>query len=311
MRNFANPMSLNGWLSFEDETENCHIFLVKEDSSTHSQHLAIVKIKNKVNVLYTTGRQTTPTCSGCHSVNCQCLKIWKKKLESESSKKGSDDQDDEKVNDEQTVHYTDQDVRYGYNVSPILFPLNRCPNQRAILEARDTSQQINIPSEIHPSYEEKKCQHNNLFSVNPRLAQNFITVYSEDRGEQSYDCKLFYRVTEGPCKCEYHADSSSLMLYHVSVGVFIDYCMLNSFIINYVNCGQTALSFHKATKMKIQSKGKRYRFKLSYSSWNSACDGFVSLLQFDILSCFTCKTCKTTPKYFIGKYRVSQTKTRP
>ena len=48
-----------------DPSTVVEIFHKKEGSSTCSQHLALVITKSKTSLLYTTGRQCTPSCSMC------------------------------------------------------------------------------------------------------------------------------------------------------------------------------------------------------------------------------------------------------
>ena len=44
-------------------------------------HLALIMTKSKTSLLYTTGRQCTPSCSMCTAQKCQCIRLWRKELD--------------------------------------------------------------------------------------------------------------------------------------------------------------------------------------------------------------------------------------
>ena len=45
------------------------------------QLLCVVRLDNRTRLLYTRGRQTTPSCDSCSSRGCKCLRAYKKFLE--------------------------------------------------------------------------------------------------------------------------------------------------------------------------------------------------------------------------------------
>ena len=45
------------------------------------QLLCVVRLDNRTRLLYTQGRQTTPSCDSCSSLGCKCLRAYKKVLE--------------------------------------------------------------------------------------------------------------------------------------------------------------------------------------------------------------------------------------
>ena len=121
-----------------------------------------------------------------------------------------------------------------------------------------------FPAELYPPLDTQKlCKHNNNFSESLSLASKTVTVFNE-RGEQTYDCNLFYRKTVGRCKCELHYDGSELMLYHISISMFVDYVTLQSFLIQYVNCGTTCYGYHKSLKDNCLGKPS---FKKKFSKF--------------------------------------------
>ena len=308
VRCFSNPMYLQNWLTLtadEDDgkEQKVEIFLRKESTRTTSQHLACVLDKDKVFLLNTTGRQMTPSCSGCHSPNCQHIRLWRKKLvEEDTQEKGvvtpDDDPKDNSLNNNRPVaHYLDRETQYGFNYKEIMFPFNRCENQKEILKSR-SEPGYSFPTELFPPFDpEKTCKHNNYFTDSLKFATSTVSVFDE-RGEHIHDCNLFYRKTAGSCKCEQHYDGSDLMLYHISVGKFVDYVTLQSFLIQYVNCGTTCYGYHKSLSDNCKALGSS--FNISYECFNRAADGFVYLLKFDIPEAFTCTNCHTSPKYFVG-----------
>ena len=135
IRDFKNPVTLDGWLELsedDDESSNVEIIHRKEEKATKTQHLA-------VSLLYTTGKQVTPTCSSCSSVSCQCVRSWKKHFKDASIEPVDDDlitnglegPDDALRED---AHYLDTEAQYGHNDTKIKFPLPTCPNRKSVLE---------------------------------------------------------------------------------------------------------------------------------------------------------------------------------
>ena len=155
----------------DEETTTVEIVHTKEDNSTRSQHLALVILKNKVSLLYTTGKQRTPTCSSCSSVFCQCVRAWKTKLTTattqfniqENNRNNSLNDDSlENVNNdiddcpkEDEAHYNQKDTRYGYNETEITFPLYSCPYQKSLIERKQKGS-FNLPEALIPKFDPKK-----------------------------------------------------------------------------------------------------------------------------------------------------------
>ena len=71
IRNFDNPVNLT-----DDDSNDLKVEIIhkKEDRSSKSQHLAVVFQKKKTSLLFTTGKQVTPTCTVCSSFKCQCIR---------------------------------------------------------------------------------------------------------------------------------------------------------------------------------------------------------------------------------------------
>ena len=51
------------------------------------QLLCVVRLDNRTRLLYTRGRQTTPSCDSCSSRGCKCLRAYKKFLEDEEKQR--------------------------------------------------------------------------------------------------------------------------------------------------------------------------------------------------------------------------------
>ena len=85
IRDFDCCWHLDGALQLfpdeEDDKTRVEIFHVREGSSTSSQTLALVFRKDKISIIYSTGRQITPVCSSCTASKCVCLRLWKSELD--------------------------------------------------------------------------------------------------------------------------------------------------------------------------------------------------------------------------------------
>ena len=308
VRNFKNPYYLDGWLSIgeydevEDDEIKCDIFLMKTTPrSTKSQHLALVAHENKFNILYTVGRQDTPTCTGHFSAKCSCVRFHAAKIEKVTAQnvqspvpEPEPEQPEEGAESAQNAHYLDQNEEFGYNKSDIFYPINKCPIQNHILKNRGDP--IALPANLYPPYQEDEvCQHGNQYSEDLRLVSNWVKVFSLS-GVKLYATKVYCRdTTSTSCRCQKHFDGHPLLLYHIQLGTFIDYQMLNEFFLLFCTSGVSAFAYHKSKKMLNPEN-----FDINYQTFNRACDGFVYHMKFDIEKCFTCKVCKTNPHMFVG-----------
>ena len=78
-----------------------------------------------------------------------------------------------------------------------------------------------------PRFEaENKCvRHGNLFKENDellRLSATHVVLYEENK-ETVYPCKVYYRETEGHCKCQQQYDGHDLLLFHMGLGRMVCY----------------------------------------------------------------------------------------
>ena len=313
VRSFKNPYYLNNWLELspdeDDEKEiKTKILLRKEKPGTSTQNLSVVIDREKFFLLYTVGKQSTPTCSGCSGRNCKHVRIWKKAFDLDVNVETqprnnivNDDHDDDDEENEapEPAHYDDQDIKYGHNNQDFIFPIQKSPEQKAILEARNAPGYC-FPSELVPEYSENircGCGKNNLFQESVFLVKTYVTVFDE-RGEHRHQCNLYARKSAGGCKCEFHYDGAPIMMYHIREGKFIDYVTLNSFIIQYVNCGITTYGFHKSIRDNCRAIGSQ--FSITYEAFNQACDGFVYLMNYDEEEAYSCSNCGLSPEFFVG-----------
>ena len=308
IRDFKNPIALDGWLELsedEDDTANStniEIIHKKEDRRSSTQHLAVVFFKRKVSLLYTTGKQVTPTCSSCSSVSCQCVRSWKKHLNDASVDEpivNNIEETEEVMKGE--AHYKDKEAQYGHNETHIKFPLPSCPDQKSVLEKIHDGT-FGLPSSLIPIFDPLKvCRlHGNAFKENDdhmKVCAKEVIVYHE-RGETVYDCTVYYRDTDARCKCRQNYDGHEYLIFHMGGGKMVDYITLQSYLISMVNSGSTAYSYHKTIKDLCQSLGNN--FSCSYQTFLEACDGFVNNLKFDLKVCFSCTNCGISPKYFVG-----------
>ena len=312
IRDFSNPMTLDGWLNLEEEEddENSVVAILhkKDGKTTKTQHLAVVFLsaKNKTSLLFTTGKQVTPTCSSCSSVNCHCVRAWKRKLKKENDIL-EEDKDEEHLAEEGDVqqdgesHYNMKDAHYSYNISDIKFPLHSCPKQKAVFEKKQNGT-FTFPQFIIPTYDENRtCEkHNNKFREDDNIAKlgsRHIILYHE-RGETIYEVDVYYRDSAGSCNCKQQFDGHEFMVLHIGGGKCVDYITLQSQLLSMVNSGTTTYGFHKTIVDNCKSLGSS--FQLNYRSFLQACDGFVANLNFDFAACFSCTNCGINPKYFVG-----------
>ena len=315
IRDFNNPYSLDGWLEItdDDDDENeekkvdVKIIHSKVDRSAKTQNLAVVFIGKKVSVLYTTGRQVTPTCSSCSSVNCSCVRAWKgylKKIEqSEQSEKGDEENEladeDDNIPDK-AAHYLRKQHFYGHNESSISFPLYSCPKQKLVLVEKQSGT-FSLPQALIPKYDPHRvCKHDNKFMEDDNLLKLCAryTVVHHERGETVYNSQVYYRDTDGSCNCRHNYDGHEFLLFHMGNGQMVDYITLSSYVISMCNGGITAYAYHKSIMDNCKSMG--VDFTCRYPTFLGACDGFVINLSFDEKDCFTCTNCGVNPKYFVG-----------
>ena len=67
------------WEESDDEDEEPVTIITKKQKDL--QLLCVVRLDNRTRLLYTRGRQTTPSCDSCSSRGCKCLRAYKKFLE--------------------------------------------------------------------------------------------------------------------------------------------------------------------------------------------------------------------------------------
>ena len=335
VRDFSNPYFMSNWLSLaEDDIEDenistCDIFLKKTCQSTKSQSLAVTKIKGKIHLLYTTGKQSSPTCTG-HSSDTKCheKRLFKSKTENVENEKqpsradhpsgenlpSADENDDSHTGRTNNVfgaptydervraaHYDEVDMReYGYNYTPIPFPFYTSEEQKTIIEERFNAP-LTFPSDLIPELAEgEKCTHGNTFSEDIRLLTDKVSVFS-DKGEIQLESNLYCRDTIGRCRCVKHYDGHPLMMYHCQIGVFLDYQTLQLFWIANSQTGISTYGFHKSICHSLKSnRGSNNTFRMKYETFNKAVDGFCMLVDIDYEECFSCINCGRDPKWFVG-----------
>ena len=158
-----------------------------------------------------------------------------------------------------------------------------------------------LPPELIPAYNEHlKCKHGLTYNeddMSLRLCAPQVTLY-ESTGEKTFDCKVYYRPTSGPCKCRQHCDGHEFLMYHVTEGKMVCYFALQNYLHTWVCSGTSCYSAYKTMKMNAVSNGKPCT--LTYQNWLKSCDGFVSLLDVDKNKAFSCPVCGIAPKFFVG-----------
>ena len=311
IRNFSNPVSLSGWLELSEDEEDgnkVEIIHTKQDKSTKTQHLAVAFVKKRVSILYTTGKQTTPTCSSCSGLSCQCVRAWQRCVDNQNKdsqrnniEEVENNLDDEEVTSGEKAHYRKKEQKYGHNSSPIIFPLHSCPKQKTILDARNSGS-FKLPEVLIPDYDPDKVCDNHGYrykkeEMTAKCCAEQVIIYHE-RGETVHNTRVYYRVTDGGCKCRDEYDGHEYLLFHMGGGKMVDYISLQSYLLSMVNGGTTAYAYHKTISDNCKAMGNT--FSCNYKTFLEACDGFVLNLKFDEQLCFTCTNCGKSPKYFVG-----------
>ena len=296
VRWFENPMYLDGWLSLdphEDEDSIKSYIFLKGGPNKRSQDLAIVILNSKVSLLWTVGKATNPLCSLCSSPKCIHYKIWKKKSDEGKAPIAGPAQPTSASDDEpQQQKYI---KFYGHNRSPIPLPLAKDPKQKSNLDNFKKFGTI-LPEEMIPVFDENiKCKHGRTFSENPKLAARYATVFSE-HGEEIIQTNIYYRDT--PCKCEQGFDSHELSLFHLSHGRFIDYRMLQNYLLAYCNAGTPGMNHHRTLKQNIEGSGQN--FSLTYDEFNKSSDAYCELIDVDPENSYVCENCGPSPPQLVG-----------
>ena len=161
IRDFDTAWHLDGALNlspYDDEKDRVEIFHCRENSSVRSQTLALVFRKQKISLIYSSGRQITPSCSSCTAKQC-ILWLWKFENDRHVASKN-----DSPINtNKEPVHYFLQESHY-HNNTPIVYPLQNCPHQREIIEAKEEGS-FCLPYDIIPIYDDNNVckEHGNRF----------------------------------------------------------------------------------------------------------------------------------------------------
>ena len=310
---FNFPSSLHDLQKYrvEAKEDDLDILQEKTDSSTKSQWLIAIYLDHKISFLFTTGRQTRPRCSKCKTESCKCLIFYKRKkkegkteevpanlarTDSVESQADSPDFDE----NEKPAHYEDRDANYGFNFTRIKYPLIRDPDQNKMKITRERDD-FSLPAELIPAFNDQlRCKHGLTYNEDDRslrLCAPQVTLY-ETSGEKTFNCRVYFRPTSGPCKCRQYYDGHEYLMYHVAEGKMICYFALQFYLHSWVNSGTSCYSAYKTMKMNAVSNGKPC--SLTYQNWLKACDGFVSLLDVDKNEAFSCPTCGIAPKFYVG-----------
>ena len=163
-----------------------------------------------MSLLWTTGKQESPSCSSCSSPKCNCVRFWKHQLENKVPDKNNETPTE---NNSQKSHYFLQDTVY-FNQTEILYPLRRCPKLLETINSK-LDKSFLMPDEIIPDYDPLRlCKHGFRYdSPNLSLLCQTVTVFS-DAGENVYPTKIYCRKTT-QCRCQMQPDTHDLALFNV------------------------------------------------------------------------------------------------
>ena len=239
IRDFDCCWHLDGALQLspdEVEKNRVDIFHIREGSSTSSQTLALVFRKDKMSIIYSTGRQITPVCSSCTATKCVCLRLWKLEMDKNVVSSNTQSEDESK----KPHHYFLQDTSYP-NDSPIPYPLQSCSIQREIIKSKESGT-FSLPSELIPTYDDqKRCRnHGHPFISDDSglaLVSKSVKIYSET-GATEHECNLYVRKSQS-CKCIQQVDGHPWLLFHIGWGKMVCYLTLDAYVIDMVRSGST------------------------------------------------------------------------
>ena len=317
-----------------DAPNDAIILKEKIGSTTKTQWLVGVFNEKEVSILFTVGKQSTPTCTKCSSRKCTCFWLFKKHLKDIEEQTNNNDtsiptntnieSNESNINIEPNIssqtttntqtntessveppqpstHYKDPIGEiYGHNKKPIYFPFKRCPEQMKMSEEKE-SQSFTYPSILAPLYDKDRlCSHGFQYNEDDSLmgicAQS-IVIYTEN-SEKIHPTIVKYRRSVGPCSCQHQFDGHELLLWHLGNGRMVDYKLLHNYFNDWIRTGIPIKAKHSSIISNAISMGRTST--LSYDMLLRAIDGFVNNLSFDIQKCFICPRCGRTPRYFIG-----------
>ena len=307
LRDFDVAWSLDGalFLSPDDEEEppvnRVDILKTKKDLSTKSQHLAVVFQKDKVSLLYTTGKKRIPYCSKCSADNCNCRELWRAKTKDTlNTQRNETEAETENVNDEMT-HYLLQNKFAHINKTEVIFPPSDDPLQAQIIDKKKKGT-YTLPTCFIPEYSElHQCKHGNFFDPDNeslRVVSNQITIYTIS-GQTTHPTRVFGRRAIGGCKCIQHYDSHREMLWNIGEnGEFICYELLNHYLIHVTDTGVTEQAFHTSISHYCSSRDEP--FNLTYKAWLKALEGYKANIVFNYEDCYSCENCEKNPRFFVA-----------
>ena len=306
IKDYQAPIEVDDWLTLSEDRDesNCKVEIIhkKLDTSTRSQHLAVVFLKDKPpSLLWTQGRLINPKCSSCEHPKCHCIRYFLKRITPEENiphSSNDHENEDNDMDDKPKAHYMDREYgESGYNTKPITIPLNSCPIQASVIENQNSY--FNLPSELYPQFDESfKCKHGNYFIEDLYKCVSTTSIVYHERGETVTNTRVYAR-TNRQCKCEYQFDSSSYLLFHVGKGRFWDYYTLQKFLFCYCRDGLSADAFYESIAKNFNASQNQI-FSCDIETFRKAANGFVANIAWNYSKVFSCPNCKLSPKYFTG-----------
>ena len=201
--------------------------------------LAALHNTGKVSYLYTVSKkQKIPLCSGCASNMCKCFHLFKTKIR-EANKQNNEEPEffwERRIEDTPAPrpHYSgmldlnEHYRRYGYNVTPIVYPIKRNTNLQNMLVLRGQGQ-FDLPVSMVPSYEPSfVCTKHqlNFDDSNDQLVKTStnIVIYTQ-AADILREIPTFARQTSplGSCKCLHQYDAHSELLWNLGRGRMVCY----------------------------------------------------------------------------------------
>ena len=211
--------------------------------------LFLAALKNsggKVSYIFTVSKkQKIPMWSGCASNKCKCFHLYKAKIREANQlnneepeffwERRIEDTPAPRPNYSNMLDLSEHYRRYGYNVTPILYPIKRNASLQSKLVLRGQGQ-FDLPVSMVPSYEASYVctKHQlNFDASNDQLVKTSanIVIYTQT-ADILQEISTFARQTSphGSCKCLHQYDAHSELLWHLGRGRMVCYLFLHSAI---------------------------------------------------------------------------------
>ena len=122
------------------------------------------------------------------------------------------------------------------------------------------SNDFTLPLELVPEYDPNRtCSaHGNKFKAEScflRVCSDQVTLY-EDTKETIFNSKVYYRETEGPCKCRDNYNGHEYLMFHMGFGKMFCYFTLQNYLYGWATSGLSAYAAFRTIQNNVNSTGQ-------------------------------------------------------